>query len=1260
MTSPRALLPAVAALTALFVLAGVARATPALDPFASRDGGKSGRPSPWDPLRTAQPQEPSAKAAKPDAAKPQAPQTCKADDDCPTGTICQDGTCRPIERRIHVLLFRKEGPKTMFMPFYFSRVGVPGYRVVAPFYWHFWSQDYKRFFIAPLYWHSVDHSTQAVTRFVFPFWWQTSPEDTRFFLAPLFLFGSTKIGWGALPLLTLSLHDDESKKSFGIYGLLYWKRRTLSSSFDLFFPLFVSKRSADSAFTFALPISFYWRSANDRSLLSIPFFYWNKHPNGSTLATLLGYRSTAEGGASRGALLWLYWWSRRSDSSYDVIFPLLWSVRSPDRNITVVPPLVHYQSGKSSLTTIFPAAWWSEDRAKGSSWRLFFPFFFARSRDHGQVSSWLTPLGGYSRDDTTRKRALTWILPPIISRRDPTRELDTYLLLYWHYRDVPNGVATQLFGPYYRRDDPTGATRALFPLFWYFRDAHTGATAHSLLPFYFRRSSPDEILTAAGPLFPFWFYHRRFTDGGRSFGLLPLAYFGHRKGHSHAVVLPLFYHFKDPRGSATVAFPFYYRLADAHGQDTGVPPLLYFQGGDESGRYYVQIPFFWRFVDHKTETRTTVVPPVFFRTRRDGWSAGLAPLLFFGGGGPRSHFVVFPLLWRMSDDHADRHTTVLANYMHRRHGGEVTDAFFPLLHYRRGAKPGRLDETSFTLFPLVHYRRDTKATLFLTPVASWSRTPTRKVGYVLPYFWYQSRVVAASGVPPLYFDITRLDTGERSRLFGLYFTIDAPGHKSRMLFPFYARYQNEKERGTYVFPTYFHRRTTDGYAVDTLFPLFWRSSWPGHATTVVGPFFRRSARDSGATGLIPLFVSIHNPKWRLFATPLFFSYANEQAKTGRTFALLYFRSTNPDGHRTVLFPLLWAGRHKEKSHAVVFPLFWRFANQKENKAFNVLFPFLWAHHGTERAWGVMPILWHSRDSAKESSSTALVPLFYWRGRQNQKLLVTPAFGFRTGADRKWWYAGPLYNRESWTDSLSILFPLWFSRFDKISETRTRVIPPLLHYSRSSPDKSISSTLLLFWRHRDITSSTTLGIPLFFDSHSYHESRWTVLMPLFLRHRNEVSQQTYTLAPLPFFYRRTGAHPDDKTTIWAPLVWDFKAPDHRTTLVLPFFVHWRRATHSSWLTLPTIYYRKGLGPEAGTYQFMFVPLWESAVKRPGDYMWEVLMGLFGWERIGRNRFLKVFFFHVELEPAPVAKTAWYGRPVRPTRPLPARGVNTQIW
>jgi hypothetical protein len=182
------------------------------------------------------------------------------------------------------------------------------------------------------------------------------------------------------------------------------------------------------------------------------------------------------------------------------------------------------------------------------------------------------------------------------------------------------------------------------------------------------------------------------------------------------------------------------------------------------------------------------------------------------------------------------------------------------------------------------------------------------------------------------------------------------------------------------------------------------------------------------------------------------------------------------------------------------------------------------------------------------------------------------------------------------------------------------------------------------------------LPLVYDFHSYHQSRFTMVLPLFFRYRNEVSDTSTTIAPLFFRY----SSPTDSTTIGFPLLWRFWSPERSTTVVFPFYVGVRRLTSDTTYVFPNIYYRKGLGSNAGTSHLFVFPFWESEVKRPGDYMWEALLGLVGWERIGRNRFLKLLFIPFELEAAPAAKTAWYGKP--PTRPRErvARGLDIKSW
>ena len=55
--------------------------------------------------------------------------------------------------------------------------------------------------------------------------------------------------------------------------------------------------------------------------------------------------------------------------------------------------------------------------------------------------------------------------------------------------------------------------------------------------------------------------------------------------------------------------------------------------------------------------------------------------------------------------------------------------------------------------------------------------------------------------------------------------------------------------------------------------------------------------------------------------------------------------------------------------------------------------------------------------------------------------------------------------------------------------------------------------------------------------------------------------------------------------------------------------------------------------------VFFPLVEWARLRPEDLRFELGFGLFGYERIGRARFLKLFwFFDIPLAPAAAAKAA----------------------
>ena len=1272
MKQRRLLLPGSIAAAAIAVgLSGYAWAATNLDPFA-----RNMRSSALSPFRTAQAEEEPMPAKETPASTSEqesevgsaAPTTtsattatdkatgpaCSRDVDCPVDTICEQGTCRAFEKAFTLLLFRKEGGTLDFIPFYWSHRGNPGYRVLAPFYWHFWSPEARTQIVAPFYWRIEDHLKQRVVTVV-GLYSQTRQPDARSWAVWPFFYSSTKFGWAAPLLGSFTIGDPDKGRSFGLLGFLYFWKRSPDHKFEVC-PLFVSSRSKGFAFTYALPLNFYWRSGDESTLLIVPVGIRHTTPKGGYFGSWLGY-SSVDGESKTGAFLWLYYFGRSKSYNYDVGFPLLWSFRSAEANTTIIPPVFHVRREGWSMGSAALLAWWGRDRKQGSSWQLILPFFFGSRADHGKTALYLSPLGGYRRDDNAGSHGLTWLAPPILRWHDRQSELDSYLLLYWRYRDIPADATTTVVGPYYQRIDPTGTTRAVFPLFWYFHDGTRAATAHGFLPFYFHRHSPDERTTAAG-IFPLWAYSRHFSDGGNSGGVFPIVFVGQRADRSHLIVAPLYWHFRDGRSSSTLAFPLWYHARNSGSSLTAVLPLLFFTGHHREASFHIQVPLLWHFADSRRGTSTTIAPLFFRDVDRTGSSAGIVPVLFWGGGSQHHHFVLFPLFWRFRNDAADRTTTVVGTYLHRSWGGETTDALFPLFHYRRGARPNRQDETSFTLFPLVHYRRDSRTTLFASPLAAWVRRPGLQAGFILPYFWYRSDTVQARGVPLLYLDHTFQGTGQRTRMFGPYIMIDGPSVTARVLFPLYAGYRAKGDTGTYVFPLYFGRRSDDGYRLDSVLPFFWTSHDQNHRTLMVGPWFHseNDQEHSHASGLIPLFVSANSPKRRLLVTPLFVYHRNHETQTSHVVSLLYYQATRPDGNARSLFPLWWQGRQGNKSHVMLLPLYWHFANGDEHSSFTLAGPLLWSRHGSESTRGLMPVFWYSRDREKETGSDALIPLFYESHSRQSQTFATALFGFGKALDSLWWYVPPFVWRDNFKSRFHTLFPLWFSYRDKVSETTTRVIPPLLHYAHFNPERSLSTWLLLFWHRSDITSSTTLGLPLYYDLHAYHESRLTMFLPLFLRYRNEVSDQTYTMAPL--FYRRSSA--TDASTIAFPLYWRFWSEERSTTVLFPFYFGVRRPTWEGTFIFPSIWLSKGFGPEAGTSHFWFVPFWESQVKRPGDYMWEALLGVLGWERIGRNRYLKVLFIPFELEPVSAAQTAWYGRTPKRASSRRARGLSTQAW
>ena len=545
-------------------------------------------------------------------------------------------------------------------------------------------------------------------------------------------------------------------------------------------------------------------------------------------------------------------------------------------------------------------------------------------------------------------------------------------------------------------------------------------------------------------------------------------------------------------------------------------------GGGES--YVVQFPLVWHFASERRGTSTTYTPVGYYHKDQDGWSTGvgpLVPLLFVRSGKIKSHFALVPLIWHFADRSEDKTTTVVLNYMHRTQGNETTDAFYPLLYYRRGAKPGGSDETSFTFFPLVHYRRDANTRVLVTPLFASAKGPNRSGGFVGPYIWYDDKDLSFRFIPFLHVDMTRRDTGERTRQYGIWFQVDAPDRTARVLFPFWGTYTNPQETGTWVLPTFFRLRRNNGDRVDAFLPLYWRSSFGDRRTTVIGLYYDRTAPGVHNYGVAPLFFRAQNAERSITTVPLLLTYLrnDNNGESAWRWALLYFHKHDRESGMTTVFPVYWSFQRGGHETAVGFPFYWHVADARENRSWTYAFPVFWSDSGSWRTRGFLTA-WTTRDTAGEYKSHAFLPFFYEASAPDHFALLTPVAGYRKSGASKLWYTlvPPILSTDSVQSSFSMFFPLWFRHTDKALEQTTTVFPPGLYMSRTNPEESFTTALALFWRFKDIGSATQLVLPLFYDVQRLPPDAHDGAVPVLPPPSNHAEQSTTWVSP--FIYSHT--------------------------------------------------------------------------------------------------------------------------------------------
>ena len=349
----------------------------------------------------------------------------------------------------------------------------------------------------------------------------------------------------------------------GLYGLLYYRRRSPQLDMDVVFPALWHVRDRDNDVVVAGPVVHREAPAEHDNWLAPLYFEGARRGGGYFHSPVL--LTTSHWDPDGAFTLVGPYFRTRTGASVDLgLVPLFFhgdngNIDGNHRVYTLVPPLLFYHASHeldgTSTTVVGPIVSMSDPK------RDVFdvaPFFF---HIRGNTAS-----GGVDEEHTT-------VFP------------------LFHYGHSPDQSLFVVPG-YYRRVSRTADT--LVSLFYSRSETHGGATS----------------LTAAGPILPLWWDYRDRDLATHAWALAPL-YFQSDSALGHDWLTPLAGRFQTYGESTTWwIFPTVTLTSNVHGWENALHPLVYV-GRNDDATHTVVAPVFWDFANSKG--RTTIAPPLYWR-----------------------------------------------------------------------------------------------------------------------------------------------------------------------------------------------------------------------------------------------------------------------------------------------------------------------------------------------------------------------------------------------------------------------------------------------------------------------------------------------------------------------------------------------------------------------------------------------------------------------------------------------------------------------
>jgi hypothetical protein len=376
----------------------------------------------------------------------------------------------------------------------------------------------------------------------------------------------------------------------GLYGLLYYRRRSLELDMDVLFPAFWRVRDRQNHVVVAGPLVHREAPGENDNWLAPLFFQGGRKDGGYFHAPLL-LTTSHWGSEGAFALVGPYFRDRTGPSVDMGVAPFFFhgdngNLEGGRRWYTLIPPLLFYHAeheiDASATTVVGPII--AQSSAKRSVFDVA-PLFF---HIEGKPES-----GGVVESHTT-------LFPLFHYGHDPDGSL---FIVPGYYRRVSQTADTMLTPFFSRAETRNGATSLtavgpIIPLWWNYRDRDVGAHAWAITPLFYSSESPagrDWLTPLVGRFETYgesrtWWVFPTFTLASDRHGweddLHPIIYVGRNDESSHTVVAPVFWDFANPKGRTTVGFPLYWRFAST-GDDSVVQVTantLYMQKRVAGGR----------------------------------------------------------------------------------------------------------------------------------------------------------------------------------------------------------------------------------------------------------------------------------------------------------------------------------------------------------------------------------------------------------------------------------------------------------------------------------------------------------------------------------------------------------------------------------------------------------------------------------------------------------------------------------------------------